>query len=465
MTIDISLLFRAPSGVLGVLLQSDTTGQPVGPSRAMADFSAAQRDLEARGAVAAIPLEDALADSGLQTIMTRFERAVAKAADASSLARDPDVQKLLATIAGFAGPLAQDRSQMQRILTSDLSDPNSYARKIGANDPAALRMAELFDLHQTGLSEIQRFDRLAQARLDYANSIRNGAAGAPLATALPERLDEDPAFQRDMELFTRAISRATDLTALAKDADFQKILVQIAGLDSTTAKDRTLIQEVLLSDLSDPNSVARIESVEKPALLRMAAILDLSEASFGAISRPSRIDQIRKDYADAIVNARDAQFLADFDKFETAIMGATDLEALALNADAQKVLVAIAGLDAAKARDKTYVQDILLSDLSLSFSVARTEGLDDPAALALATLADFNERGLAGLQDPDLLASLRRDYAETLKKRALFDLRPELRRVRDRRPRRDKRGGFRRGSASSRLCWPATHVSTVTGAL
>lgn len=414
MTINPSSLFGAPSGLLGTLFPGADGGRSVGPSQALAAFRDARRDLNARGVDVVLSRDETLREASFRRDMAQFERAVLRATDVQSLARDPDVQKVLTRIAGFTGAQAQDRAFVQRVLTSDLSDPNSFARSVGRDNPAALRLAQMFDLARTGLAEIQRFDQLAQVRVDYADAIRTGEP-ANRAPELPDGLARDPAFQRNMQLFERAVARATDVQVLANDPDVQRVLVAVAGVDPALARDTSLIGRVLLSDLSDPASEARTAGPQNPALLRLASLFDLETTGLQEIGRPDRLATLRKDYADSIVNARNPRFQAEFDRFERAIMSASDLNSLAANPDFQNVFIRISGLSAADARDRSLVQRILLSDISDPTSTARISGLTKPAIIAMASLADMQSGGLAGLRDPKRLAALRKDFAESLK--------------------------------------------------
>ncbi len=116
---------------------------------------------------------------------------------------------------------------------------------------------------------------------------------------LPETIARDPGFKRDMERFREAVAGAKSVEALVKDPTVQKVLTAIAGLGDQSDYS-ALVQQALLSDLSDPESVANQLGETNAGWETLAGMFDLANTGLSRITDPIVLSGIEQDYAETL---------------------------------------------------------------------------------------------------------------------------------------------------------------------
>ena len=133
------------------------------------------------------------------------------------------------------------KSTIEQILTSDLSDPDSYANRYAAERPAYLELAKAFNFATDGTVAAGGAQTTEQTKLSAANYI--------------SRYDDaqEEADETAIALYKTDISGITSIEDFLKKDSIYEFALKAVGIDPDSVSQLT-IKNVLKSDLSDPRS-------------------------------------------------------------------------------------------------------------------------------------------------------------------------------------------------------------------
>ncbi|WP_037084444.1 DUF1217 domain-containing protein [Neorhizobium vignae] len=171
-----------------------------------------------------------------------FEQELKTATNVTDFIDDPRLLKYI-KVAFNLDKVTVVKTTIEQILTSDLSDPNSYANRFGDTNPEYLELAKAFNFNTDGtVAAGQAQDELqtSSTRSDYMSRWDDKQEAD---------LDKTIKFYK-LKLFE--VKTLDDF--LHNDAqDSFDFALEAVGLDPTTVSKLT-IKQALKSDLSDPNS-------------------------------------------------------------------------------------------------------------------------------------------------------------------------------------------------------------------
>lgn len=133
------------------------------------------------------------------------------------------------------------RSTIEQILTSDLSNPESYANIYGATRPAYLELAKAFNFGTDGTV--------------VAGQAQNATQAAQTASRYFDRFDDDQdaADKKAIDLYKTAIAEVDSVDDFMTKSDVYNFALKAVGLDPGSVSKNT-IRQVLTSDLTDSKS-------------------------------------------------------------------------------------------------------------------------------------------------------------------------------------------------------------------
>ncbi|CAN7189710.1 DUF1217 domain-containing protein [Neorhizobium tomejilense] len=215
-----------------------------------------------------------------------FEQELKTADNISDFIDDPRLLKYI-RVAFNLDKATVVKSTIEQILTSDLSDPDSYANRFGATNPEYLDLAKAFNFNTDGtVAAGQAQDELqtSSTRSNYM-SRWDDKQEADLEKAI-----------KFYKLDLTAVKTLDDF--LSADAnDSYKFALEAVGLDPTTVSKLT-IKSALKSDLSDPNSY--IYKLKDERFISLAKLFNFD--SKGGVTRQvllqsnAAITNVAKDY-------------------------------------------------------------------------------------------------------------------------------------------------------------------------
>ncbi|KAB1085484.1 DUF1217 domain-containing protein [Neorhizobium galegae] len=215
-----------------------------------------------------------------------FEQELKTATNVTDFINDPRLLKYI-KVAFNLDKVTVVKSTIEQILTSDLSDPDSYANRFGATNPEYLDLAKAFNFNTDGTVAVgQAQDELqtSTTRSDYMSRWDDKQEA---------ELDKTIKFYK---LDLSAVKTLDDF--LSKDAEKSyNFALQAVGLDPTTVSKLT-IKSALKSDLSDPNSY--IYKLKDERFVSLAKLFNFDPK--GAVTRQvllqsnAAITNVAKDY-------------------------------------------------------------------------------------------------------------------------------------------------------------------------
>ncbi len=135
------------------------------------------------------------------------------------------------------------RATIEQILTSDLSNPNSYANIYGKTNPKYLELAKSFNFKTDGTVVAGNAQTAAQAA-DTANRYFNHYND-----------EQDAADEKAVSLYKTAITEVKTVDEFMTKSDVYNFALKAVGLDPDSVSKST-IRQVLTSDLTDSKSYA-----------------------------------------------------------------------------------------------------------------------------------------------------------------------------------------------------------------
>lgn len=215
-----------------------------------------------------------------------FEQKLKTATNVSDFINDPRLLKYI-KVAFNLDKVTVVKSTIEQILTSDLSDPDSYANRFGVTNPEYLDLAKAFNFNTDGtVAAGQAQDELqtSTTRSDYMSR-------------WDDKQEAD--LDKTIKFYKLDLSEVRTLDDfLSADADKSyDFALQAVGLDPATVSKLT-IKSALKSDLSDPNSY--IYKLKDERFVSLAKLFNFDPK--GAVTRQvllqsnAAITNVAKDY-------------------------------------------------------------------------------------------------------------------------------------------------------------------------
>ncbi len=268
---------------------------------------------------------------------------------------------------------------IKAVLTSDLSDPNSVANTLSNSNPNFKLFASAFNFGTDGSvnGTAQSSSNVVAAISQYFSATGTNAAPA-VATY-------------KTQYYKTAISNATSVDDLLSDPIMFDVAMTAFGLNPNT-QSKTLIRQVLTSDLSDPNSVANQQTNATYQKLAAAFSFDTDgSVKNGAAQTTAQVNSLINLYKSNYDAAQKTSNATATTAYQDAIAAATSVQDI-LNSTAYNYILAAYGIDPLKTSRYT-ITKILQSDSSDPNSFANQS--HNPAYIAMAAAFNFDSDGKA----------------------------------------------------------------------
>ncbi|MGF9693192.1 DUF1217 domain-containing protein [Rhizobium sp. 0TCS1.26] len=169
-----------------------------------------------------------------------FKSKMATLTNVEQLTADTRLYNYVTTAFNLTG-ITVVRSTVEQILTSDLSDPNSYVNRFSGSHPEYMALAKAFSFGTDGTVEAGSAQTTQQAALSSSNyfSRYNDV--------------QDAADEKAATLYRTAISDIDSVDEFLTKQDVYQFALKAVGIDPDEVSSYT-ISRVLKSDLDDPNS-------------------------------------------------------------------------------------------------------------------------------------------------------------------------------------------------------------------
>ena len=265
---------------------------------------------------------------------------------------------------------------MRKVLESDLTDANSFVRKMV--DPRYQEFARAFNFAPDG--------RVAEGVTIVQDS---GDLEATVGLYSEQRLRKGSASMAETEYYAARVAALTSVDQLVDDPRLFAYALTAFDIDAKIASE-PFIKAVLTSDLSDPNSVAN--QIDDVRYQRLAAAFSFEADGSVAAGGAQTLEQLARtvenyyDETGASASPAAAAFRTNvFDTFAGAITSVDDFLAKPILRD--YALIAV-GIDPIIVSD-AMVRDALTSDLADPDSFANSS----ESYRLLASLFNFNTSG------------------------------------------------------------------------
>lgn len=267
---------------------------------------------------------------------------------------------------------------MRKVLESDLTDQNSFTRKMV--DQRYITFARAFNFTASG--EVAAGTPVAQDAADEAETI---------GLYSEARVRQGATVAADVDYYKARMSTLTSVDQLVSDSKLFKFALEAYGIDSSIAS-ASAIKTVLLSDLSDPNSVANKYGTRYQQLA--AAFSFAADGSVPAGSKAQTDAQLNatiyNNYELTGTGSSPAAAAFKTDLFRSMTASVASVDDLLGNKILRDYALVAVGLDPIYTSNAT-VRAVLTSDLSDPKSLANQ--LESPAFKTLAAAFNFNTDG------------------------------------------------------------------------
>ncbi len=274
---------------------------------------------------------------------------------------------------------------MRKVLESDLTDQNSFTRKLV--DQRYINFARAFNFTTSG--DVAAGTAIAQDAADEAETI---------GLYSEQRVRQGATAAADVDYYKARMNTITSVDQFVSDPKLFKFALQAYGIDSSIASEQA-IKNVLLSDLSDPNSVANKYGTRYQQLA--AAFSFAADGSVPAGAKAQTDAQLNatiyNNYEATGNGSSPAAAAFKTDLFRNAISSITSVDDLISNRMLRDYALVAVGLDPIYTSDAT-VKAVLTSDLSDPNSLANQ--LESPSFRTLAAAFNFNTDGSLDAGEP-----------------------------------------------------------------
>ncbi|MDP9838364.1 hypothetical protein J2T09_003131 [Neorhizobium huautlense] len=313
------------------------------------------------------------------------------------------------------------RATVKGVLSSDTSDPDSYinttlgpqrdelsAKKADAQTrlAAATTAAEKSKIqteingYQTSLDTIQNYYDMADAFNFNADSTMpaEGAQTAEQKATInslylsnQERLSSATAIA-ERDYFNSKMATADNVNDILVDTRLYNYIRTAFELEGVTIV-RATIEQILTSDLNDPNSYANIYGKNNPKFLELAKSFNFNTDGTVAVGEAQTADQAASVATRYFSHYNDDQDEADekaINLYKTAIAEVNSVDDFMAKSDVYNFALKAVGLDPDTV-SKSTIRQVLTSDLTDSKSYAYK--LNDERYLTLAKAFNFTKDG------------------------------------------------------------------------
>jgi hypothetical protein len=268
---------------------------------------------------------------------------------------------------------------IRAVLTSDLSDPNSAANTLANSNPNYKLLASAFNFATDGSvnGTAQSGDKIINTVSQYFNA--TGTSATPAAAAFKT------------QYYKSAISSVTSVDDLLANSTLFDVAVTSVGLNPNI-QSKTLLRQILTSDLSDPNSVANQQT--NAAYKKLAAMFSFNtdgSVKDGAAQTSAQISSLTNAYSANYNAAQNASNQTATAAYKDAIAGISTVQDL-LNSTAYNYILSAYGIDSLQTTKYT-ITKILQSDPNDPNSFANQS--HNPAYIAMASAFNFDSNGKA----------------------------------------------------------------------
>ena len=296
------------------------------------------------------------------------------------LIANPRLFSFALTAAGIDPSIASE-STIRNVLTSDLSDPGSFANQMV--DSRYRDLAAMFSFAADGSvpsgASAQSAEQLNQTV--YLNYTKSGNGDTPAAAAF------------NTTYYGNSIAAVTSVDDLIGNDRLLDYALTAYGIDPSTAS-TPMLRQVLTSDLSDPNSYAN--TLTDTRYRKLAAAFnfatDGSVAGTDGAQSASQLDTTKNQYLANYDDAAQAAESSATKTYTSRINTLTSVDDLFLSRNSALYTYALEafGLDPSE-ESKTKIRQVLASDLSNPASFANTQG--DSRYRKLAAAFNFGTDG------------------------------------------------------------------------
>jgi hypothetical protein len=323
---------------------------------------------------------DRLVPAGAELNKAYFESKIATITNVDQLVDDGRMLNYVKVAYGLENITL--KSTIKNILTSDLSDPNNYATQFGGAAYEALTKAFKFAADGTvpgGAGNAQTAAQTAATSAGYMSRYDDADAE-----------DDDATYS----YYKTYIGTIDDITELRSTGKVYNFVLEAFGFDPKTSK--TVIDNTLKSDLSDPDSYANKQKDDRYRALAAAFNFD-SEGNKSApllAQSQSTIQQIAKDYVvlktryDHTENKEDATEEAGYYAEQMQAIGS--LQEFLGNARLVNFVLEAHGIDP-ESVDADFMKQLFASDLDDPKSFANQQ--DDYRFAQIVGSFNFNAEG------------------------------------------------------------------------
>lgn len=267
-------------------------------------------------------------------------------------------------------------SAIRDVLTSDLSDPNSAANRFGVNYKA---LATAFSFETDGSvapgGSAQTADQVSQTTLAYF--VATDTEGSPAAAAF------------NVSHFNALMTGVTNVDDLVNNDFLRSFVVAAMGLDPATTPAAT-VRDVLVSDLSDPNSAANQSGTFKIMAQAFNFNTDGSLDPGVAAQTPAQATTLTNRFTDYYDDAASASDETATQYYRNAIGNVLHVDDLLADKKLYAYVLSSFGIDPNEVT-KSKIKQALLSDPTNPASYVSL--LRDSRFTKLASAFNFDSKG------------------------------------------------------------------------
>lgn len=272
---------------------------------------------------------------------------------------------------------------MRKVLESDLTDQTSFVRKLV--DQRYLNFARAFNFMPSG-----------EVDPGFVTAQESGDETETIGLYSEQRVLKGASVAAEVDYYQSRLATLTSVDQLIGDQRLFDFALKAFGIDPDIASNAA-IRSVLLSDLSDPASVANVYATEYEDTRYQKLAAAFSFASDGSVAAPGGAqtaaqlsETIFLHYETTGNGMSPAAAAFKTDLFQSLMAGVGSVDDFLANAKLTEYAVTAVGLDPLTL-GSALLRDILTSDLSDPGSVANSA--PTAAYKALASLFNFDTDG------------------------------------------------------------------------
>ncbi len=275
-------------------------------------------------------------------------------------------------------PDVVSKSTIRAVLTSDLSDPNSTANTL--NNSAYKSLAASFNFNTDGSVNGTAQSPANTVKTVYQYFNGTGTGSSPAAAAYKT------------QYYKATISGITNVDDFLADNTLVDVATTAFGLNPNLLS-KTLLRQVLTSDLSDPNSVANQQSNTAYKQLAAAFNFNADGSVNGSIQTTTQLNNVVNDYSsdyDAALQTSNDSAISAYKEVITGVTTVSDL--LSPTSTAYSFILSAYGFDSTTMSKYTLTK-ILESDPSDPNSFVNQS--HNPTYIQMASDFNFDANGNA----------------------------------------------------------------------